>query len=304
MVMLRFGRDKFANLKAGTAQCLSKLRLDTRGVTAIEFALVAPVFLYMSFMSIETAVYYFKINRLQSVVQDTHRFIQTGGLQAANNEEQAFKDFVCNNAEPFLDCEEIDYDVVRFSNLADVAQPAAQFNANGNATNFSYNMSGSGAIVRTRMSLPHRFITPWVQNAFTPDGEAAVIYEYTVGRLEPIITAHYENDDPGTPIVTPPVTTPVTPPEPEPVVHTFSGCTPDGSGGWIYVDNNNDGMLDSVDKYADYFMQYRVSRDRYTLDRLNDYAIYYNNLACTLNTNSLDASWELRGYTEPAVYEG
>ncbi|MDI4236441.1 pilus assembly protein [Bradyrhizobium sp. Arg237L] len=84
---------------------LRRFRRDRRGVTAVEFALVAPVFFALLFAIIETALVFFASQVLETITQDTARIVQTGQAQSGSLSQAQFKDLVCGHKLSFMfDC--------------------------------------------------------------------------------------------------------------------------------------------------------------------------------------------------------
>lgn len=82
---------------------------NTAGSTAVEFALVAPVFLMMMFSIFEVGWFYFANSIVDAAIGDMARLIKTGQVQGwdGTDEEkydQLYAD-VCNIVEPFGGCE-------------------------------------------------------------------------------------------------------------------------------------------------------------------------------------------------------
>ena len=57
--------------------------------------MVAPLFFALLFAIIEVAMIFFASQVLETVTQDSARFIMTGQAQGASYTQQQFKDFVC-----------------------------------------------------------------------------------------------------------------------------------------------------------------------------------------------------------------
>jgi len=86
---------------------LKRFLRNTRGVTAVEFAMVAPVFFFAMGAVIETGLMLFTEYVLQSSVQEAARKIRTGQAQTAGMNSAAFKNEVCNLASAVLDCSNV-----------------------------------------------------------------------------------------------------------------------------------------------------------------------------------------------------
>ena len=90
------------------AHCLARLlrrfRRNRSGVTAVEFALVAPLFFGLLFAIIEVAMIFFASQVLETVTQDSSRFIMTGQAQGASYTQAQFKTYVCGQINALFDC--------------------------------------------------------------------------------------------------------------------------------------------------------------------------------------------------------
>jgi Flp pilus assembly protein TadG len=80
-------------------------RKDTSGVTAIEFAMVAPLFFLMLGVMLESGLMMFTEYVLQSSVQEAARKVRTGQAQAAALSAGDFKKEVCRMAKIIISCE-------------------------------------------------------------------------------------------------------------------------------------------------------------------------------------------------------
>ncbi len=81
-----------------------KFLRNSRGVTAVEFAMVAPVFFMALGAVIETGIMLFTEYVLQASVQEAARKIRTGQAQTAGMSAADFKTEICNLASAVMDC--------------------------------------------------------------------------------------------------------------------------------------------------------------------------------------------------------
>ncbi|TWB94737.1 Flp pilus assembly protein TadG [Bradyrhizobium macuxiense] len=86
------------------ARLLRRFRRDRRGVTVVEFAMVAPLFFGLLFAIIEVAMIFFASQVLETVTQDSSRFIMTGQAQGLSYTQAQFKAYVCNKITTLFDC--------------------------------------------------------------------------------------------------------------------------------------------------------------------------------------------------------
>jgi len=97
---------------AAVTKALRRFRRNRRGSSAVEFALVAPVFFALLFAIIETALVFFAGQVLETGVQDTGRLIytsQTPGLAAD------FKQPLCDRVATLFSCAGLCVDVRSYS---------------------------------------------------------------------------------------------------------------------------------------------------------------------------------------------
>ncbi|MDP3317305.1 MAG: pilus assembly protein [Devosia sp.] len=84
-----------------------RFRRDDRGVTAVEFGILALPFFTLIAAILETSLIFFASQILDSSVQDASRVIRTGQLQtgaSANNTLAAFRTRICNNLYNMMTC--------------------------------------------------------------------------------------------------------------------------------------------------------------------------------------------------------
>lgn len=161
-------------------------------MTLLEFALVAPVMFFMLIGTIEYTLFFFKQSHLRQIVFEASRNLQTGEMRFKENGElrntselkQKFVDEYCLYATA-IKCSDISMDVRSFSRLQDVYFPTANFNALGQPTNFVFQPGGGDDITVIRASIPHRFVTPFMENIFQKDGAPAILVGYSVAKNEP-----------------------------------------------------------------------------------------------------------------------
>jgi hypothetical protein len=72
-----------------------RFRRCERGAAAVEFAIVAPVFLGLMFATFEVGWFYFVNSQIDSATVEAARLIRTGRAQKENFDKQEFYDAVC-----------------------------------------------------------------------------------------------------------------------------------------------------------------------------------------------------------------
>lgn len=164
---------------------IGRLGRRTSGATAVEFALVAPVALFMIIAVVEYSLFYFKTGFLKHVLYEASRNVQTGEVQDALDPQAHFQAEYCEDAAFLVSCENVFFDVRSAPSLSTVSFPVAAFNADGEPTNFVFQPGAAGDITTMRVATPYRFITPFMQTIFQPDGAPAIIVGHSVARNEP-----------------------------------------------------------------------------------------------------------------------
>ena len=105
---------------------------DQRGSTAIEFAVIAPIFFFLMFVIAETALIFIAEQVMDNAVYEAARLVRTGQAQKGtwpNPDPDAepapmtaadFREQVCGRMRVFIDCDSPDFylDVKSYDNFA------------------------------------------------------------------------------------------------------------------------------------------------------------------------------------------
>ncbi|MDE2384162.1 MAG: pilus assembly protein [Alphaproteobacteria bacterium] len=83
---------------------LRRFDASERGAAAVEFALLAPPFLLILGVIMETGLMMFTEYTLQSAVQDSSRLVRTGQAQSTPLSAAQFKTKICGTAGVIIDC--------------------------------------------------------------------------------------------------------------------------------------------------------------------------------------------------------
>ena len=128
----------------------ARWRSDDRGVTAVEFAMLIVPFMAVFMAILETSLFIFSQQSMQTAVENAHRIIMTGQAQGLNQSPteaaNAFKSALCQNMISVIDCPSM----VKVDVKVGAPQPpSAYLDANGgfDDTKFGYNPGGRDAIV-------------------------------------------------------------------------------------------------------------------------------------------------------------
>jgi len=105
---------------------LKRFTKDSRGVTAIEFAMVGAPFLYLMGCIFETGLMLFSEYVIENGVAQAARMIRTGEVQTDGVTQTQFKNIVCGKLASFLDCQNnLSIDIRKFKTFAEVNLPQA-----------------------------------------------------------------------------------------------------------------------------------------------------------------------------------
>src|SRR6201996_7655341 len=133
---------------------------DSRGATAVEFALIAAPFLALIAGLVQVFLIFFAQSVLENAVRASARQILTGQVQTADASlsataaQTAFQQTVCNNANVLFTCAGlmVDVEVANNWSSANTAMPALTYDGSGNVSNsWQFNPGNAGDIVVVRV---------------------------------------------------------------------------------------------------------------------------------------------------------
>jgi len=130
------------------------LARSERGMAAVEFALVAPVFLGMMLGILQICLIFFAKEALETVTEYAARGVLTGQVQSAGLTQAQFQSQVCANVPALFKCSGLMVDLQPATSLSTVntAEPALTFDASGNVTNsWQFNPGSTGQIMALRV---------------------------------------------------------------------------------------------------------------------------------------------------------
>jgi len=141
-----------ASQKGPSHGCAAFLR-DSKGATAVEFALVAAPFLALIIALLQTFLVFFAQELLESVVRQSARLVMTGQVQSQNLSQTAFQQQVCNQVRIFFNCSGlmVDMRVANAWSTADTSLLTPTYDGNGNVNNMQFNPGTAGDIVVLRV---------------------------------------------------------------------------------------------------------------------------------------------------------
>jgi len=161
------------------------------GSSAVEFALVAPLFLALVFSILEAGYFFFVESAVEAANAKAARLIRTGQAQSSSISREAFFNEICDVVKLFGDCNErLTVDVARFSSFAELAadtrDPVCR-DADPAAVNaIPYQAGASRDIVRVRVCYMHKSFNPGLGLNLQKAKDGSVkMFSTTIFRNEP-----------------------------------------------------------------------------------------------------------------------
>jgi hypothetical protein len=106
----------------------------SEGVTALEFALIAPVFLMMLFGTLEYCLVMYATHILESATTNTSRLGKTGFSETGEGREETILAEIERRAAGMLDIEELEISTLSYEGFDNIGQAEPYFDANSNGS--------------------------------------------------------------------------------------------------------------------------------------------------------------------------
>lgn len=164
-----------------------RLSREEGGNVMIEFAMLAPVFFMLIMGLTEFVLFQYKTYALNHIVYEATRNLQTGEVQAAADMRQKFDELCAESAGPLMDCDDIQWDVRHYDSINDIEYPPVEYGEDdGLPSNFIFDPGGANEYSVVRATIPHQFITPFMDELFHmgPD-KPAIANSFCVVKNEP-----------------------------------------------------------------------------------------------------------------------
>ncbi|WP_192845072.1 TadE/TadG family type IV pilus assembly protein [Aureimonas sp. AU20] len=165
----------------GRGWSLQRFRRDRSGATAVEFAILAVPFLFLTFATIETGLLFISQLTLDGGVEQVSRLVRTGQLDADDLKPETFRKLICDRVSVFLSCDKLTIDLRTYASFQDVdlSQPDAsqQYGTKTEA-------GGSKTIMALRVFYPWTPVTDFLKLLSTSNGKV-VLASVSAFRTEP-----------------------------------------------------------------------------------------------------------------------
>lgn len=142
---------------------------STHANAAIEFAMVAPIFFLLLLAIVEDGIIYFAGATLQYATDNAARYVRTGQAQGASLSKDAFRQRICNDIGPVLQCNSnLQVDLQTFSGYG-AASFQTPLDSNGNLKSSLNNYQAGTAcnVVLLRVFYTWNIITPMLSPFLT-----------------------------------------------------------------------------------------------------------------------------------------
>lgn len=135
----------------------------TKASSAIEFAMVAPLFLVVVFAIFEVGYVFLSDLALESALSNASRLIRTGQSMKGGTSEEEFKNTICNNAYGLINCDKLSVLVSEFDSFADGASKMPDlFDEDGKLQdNSMFKIGDSDSIIVVRTTYIYDIINPF-----------------------------------------------------------------------------------------------------------------------------------------------
>jgi Flp pilus assembly protein TadG len=121
-----------------------------QGVTAVEFALLAPAFFAVLLGIFQMSIFLYAQANLQAAASEGGRLFMTGQAQNASMTEANFLNQICPMIQTLFNCNNVMINVQSYSNFssASASPPTLSYNAQGQVTNtWSYSPGTPGQVM-------------------------------------------------------------------------------------------------------------------------------------------------------------
>ncbi|TGE01237.1 TadE/TadG family type IV pilus assembly protein [Methylobacterium nonmethylotrophicum] len=133
---------------------VSRLVSSSDGASAVEFAMIAPIFIALMLHILQCGLLFVAERVLQNATDSASRKILTGQVQSNQVSESQFKSAVCAKLYNIFDCSAVYVDVNAYSSFSGSSynQPMLTYDSQGNVNNtWSFNPGQDGKVVIVRV---------------------------------------------------------------------------------------------------------------------------------------------------------
>lgn len=166
---------------------LRRFARTQRGATAVEFALIAPLFLGTLLVIFQVCIYLLAQQALQNAATQSGRLFMTNSGQSMSQAQ--YKQAICTNYLPtaLFSCSNLIVVVQSYNDFSSASTTAPSLYSNGNAiTNFAYSPGAPGQVMVVQLVYPWSVISgPLGFTLANLPGSKAEMLGVTAFRVEP-----------------------------------------------------------------------------------------------------------------------
>jgi len=157
-----------------------------RGATAVEFALIAPVLIFLFMAILEVSVMFFATTNIDGAAIEAARLIRTGQNQSSADPASNFSTSLCGNLSSIISCGSLFHDVRTVSTFASINLDTEIDPVTGEPVTYGFSSGGSGDIVVVRVMYYWDFVTPFIGTYLSDAGsDRRLLTSTVVFRNEP-----------------------------------------------------------------------------------------------------------------------
>jgi Flp pilus assembly protein TadG len=167
---------------------LSRFKKNRSGAAAIEFAFVAPVFFFVLFASVETAIATSASVLLDNAVENAARRVMTGQVQTADISPEAFKQAICDDMPIMLSCAKVKVDMRTYATFNAIPGNVPVQLGNVDSTGFCFNPGAQDNITVVRAFYEWPWVTGFLQKAAEKTNGNRIMFSMAAFMNEPFGT--------------------------------------------------------------------------------------------------------------------
>jgi len=154
------------------------------GTTAIEFSLLAIPYMMLTMAIIEMSIMFASASLLEGATGQAARMVRTGQIQQASpdpaQQEQMFRDALCDFAVVLVDCNQVQLEVVRLTSFSDFGSMQPQIDENGEMISSGFNAGGVNDVMLIRTAYRYNLMTPFISTLLGESGNNSRLFISTI----------------------------------------------------------------------------------------------------------------------------
>lgn len=164
-----------------------RFKRSCAGATAVEFALLAPVLMYLLMGIVEISLMFFAAVNIDGAAIDAARRIRTGQAQTTGDAESDFSSAFCAALSGTIPCGSVFYDVRTVASFSSISLTTEIDPDTGEPITYGFTAGASNDITVVRAMYFWSFATPFIGQFFeTVDGSnQRLLISTVVFQIEP-----------------------------------------------------------------------------------------------------------------------